>query len=109
MYIHPQTGANWEINSIDAGVVTDTALWTPDTGKKIIITDIVISVSSATTVTLYFDSDTIGNRVFKGYFAANQGVHIAFSGLVISSINGILKITNTAATASIEVTGVEVT
>ena len=93
--------------TIDAAGVTASDVWTPATGKRIEIHDIFISCSSATTVTLFFDTDDVTNRVFKGYFGANQGVIISVTGTIFSSINSVLKITNVNPTISVTVVGLE--
>lgn len=51
---------------------TDKALWTPSSGKKFVITDIIISVDTAMTVTLKDG----GEEKFEFYLAANGGVVI---------------------------------
>jgi hypothetical protein len=45
-----------------------TALWTPAAGKRFVITDIIMNVSGTVdgTISIYEETDTPGNRLFKG-------------------------------------------
>ena len=102
---HPE--GDWKIKANDFGAVTGSALWTPATGKRIILTDLIVSTSSATTITVFWDDDTTDNRILKAYFAANQGAIPTTSGLMILQRNAVIKVTNVNPTVSITLVGVE--
>jgi hypothetical protein len=73
---------------------TNTALWTPASGKKFVITDIVASTATAGTVTLLDDATII--REYK--FAANGGaVENPFTPDVSALADNVLKVTTSAA------------
>ena len=102
---HPE--GDWKIKAIDAGAVTGSSVWTPPSGKRVVLTDIIVSTSSATTVTLFWDIDDTDHRIFKGYFAANQGAVPTIGGLVILPRDAVIKVTNVNPTASVSFIGVE--
>ena len=73
---------------------TAQAIWTPATGKKFVITDIIISCSAAGTITVFDNTDNAANRVVKGYFAANGGLTHPYSKAFVSATaNNVLKYT----------------
>ena len=85
---------------------TNTALWTPTSGKKFVLTDIVISTATAGVITL-LDNATI---IRKYQFGANGGVvENPVSPDVSALADNILKITTSVAmTCFIVVKGFEV-
>jgi len=92
-----------------AGAVTGQAVWTPASGKKFVITDIILSASANCTVTLFDNTDNTTNRIMKLYLTSNQVVTHNFSIPVTSSTaNNVLKITTSAAGGDITVFGYEV-
>ena len=101
---HPEN--DWKIRAADVGAETVT-VWTPTEGKRIILTDIVVSTSSATTVTVFWDTDDTDHRILKAYFAANQGAIPTTSGLIILPRNAAIQVTNGNPTVSITFVGVE--
>ena len=101
---HPE--GDWKIKAADVGAATVT-VWTPASGKRIILTDIVVSTSSATTVTVFWDTDDTDHRILKAYFAANQGAIPTTSGLIILPRNAAIQVTNGNPTVSITFVGVE--
>jgi len=73
---------------------TAQAIWTPASGKKFVITDIIISCSAAGTITVFDNTDNAANRVVKGYFAANGGLTHPYSKVFVSATaNNVLKYT----------------
>lgn len=56
-----------------AGAATDGIVWSPASGKRWYVTDLIISVSAATTVTLEDDKAGGDNAVLKVDLAANGG------------------------------------
>ena len=101
---HPE--GDWKIRAADVGAETVT-VWTPAVGKRIILTDIVVSTSSATTSTIFWDTDDTDHRILKAYFAANQGAIPTTSGLIILPRNAAIQVTNLNPTVSITFVGVE--
>lgn len=61
-----------------SGGVTDATIWTPQSGNRFIISCISINTSAACTVSIYDESDSDIDRVFKGALAANANVVIPF-------------------------------
>lgn len=83
---------------------TATALWTPASGKKIIITDVSVIVGGATdgTVSIFNGSgDTSGNRIFRGTIAVSTNKNFVYSQRLgtpfMGVVDGIIKITTSAA------------
>ena len=89
---------------------TAQAIWTPATGKKFVITDIMISCSAAGTITVFDGTDSTTYRVIKGYFAANGGLtHNYRKPFESAAINNVLKYTTgTGIAGSITVHGYEI-
>lgn len=88
----------------DVGIVTDSIIWDPAVGKKVVITDIVISTNAANAVTL---KEGI-NSILKGYLAANGGM--APGGLrtpLKGALDANITITTTAGNTAIELSGYE--
>jgi len=85
---------------------TDKALWTPASGKKFALTDLIISVDTAMTVTVKDGTATI----YEFYLAANGGAVINLKTPYVSSAaDNVLKYsTSTAGKISISVEGYEV-
>jgi len=85
---------------------TNTTLWDPTGGKKFVITDIIISVDTAMTVTLKDEAAVI----FEFYFAANGGCVINLQTPYESTTaDNILKYTtSTNGKTSITIEGYEV-
>ena len=89
---------------------TAQAIWTPASGKKFVITDIIISCSAAGTITVFDSTDSTANRVVKGSFAANGGLTHPYSkSFVSATADNVLKYTTGAGIAgSITVSGYEI-
>lgn len=85
-------------------------IWTPTSGKKFVITDIIISCSAAGAITVFDNTDSTTNRVVKGNFAANGGLTHPYSKAFISvAADNVLKYTTGAGIAgSITVSGYEI-
>lgn len=62
----------------NAGAVTDGVVWSPASGKKWVVTDLVINTSAAATVTLEEDLSAGDSVVMKLDLAANGGVSTNF-------------------------------
>lgn len=54
---------------------TDVTLWHPTSGKRFIVTDILIVCTTAGTVVLYDGADADNSRIAAGAFAANGGLN----------------------------------
>ncbi len=89
------------------GAVTGDAVWTPASGKRILLTDVIFTTSAAATVTLFVGSDAAGNRIIDGDFAANSGVAHPFRDPVEFDPDAILKVTTTAGNIKLVVFGYE--
>jgi hypothetical protein len=78
-------------------------LWAPASGKRIVLTDIIMNVSGSTdgTVTIFMETDAEGNRLFKGgvnvsqnnQFTMNHAFRVPFESQVADEV---LKLTTTA-------------
>ena len=75
---------------------TNTALWTPATGKRFVLTDIVVSSDAEGTITL-LDNTTV---IRKYYLGANGGVvENMMSDEESAAVDSVLKVTTSAAIA----------
>jgi len=91
------------------GAVTDIAIWTPSSGKKFVVTDIVISCTAACVVTLYDSTDDLTGRLLKGSFAQYGGMVVNLAKPYVSAAaNNVLKITTGATGGYLMVKGYEV-
>jgi hypothetical protein len=93
----------------NAGAVTDGIIWSPAAGKRWYVTDIVVNVSAACTVT--FEDDKAGGdeAVAKFEFAANSGWAQSFNTPWFSGEDAAdLLITTTAGNVYITITGYEI-
>ncbi len=88
---------------------TAQAVWTPASGKKFVITDMSILLTDAGAITVFDNTDSTANRVFKGYFPANDGFDRHCSKPFKSSTNdNVLKYTtDVTAAGSLVVWGYE--
>ena len=124
------TGTFWQATQPISGTVTDSitsatlitktvdfsasetaqAIWTPTSGKKFVITDMVISCSAAGTITVFDSTDTTATRIVKGYFAANGGLSQPYSKPRTSSTaDNVLKYTTgSGITGSLTIQGYEI-
>jgi hypothetical protein len=83
---------------------TDTPIWTPETGKRFVVTDLQVSCGGVTdsVVTIFDDTNVLGNRLFNAsvdvtnnkQFFANIPLKTPYLG---ASINNSLKLTTSAA------------
>lgn len=91
------------------GALVGSALWTPATGKRFIVTDFLIICSNAVELTVFDGTDSDGNRLVGGSFAANGGISAPNlrSSFRSSAINNVLKITTSAGSGYITVLGYE--
>ena len=79
---------------------TGSTIWTPNSGKRFVITDYDLSFSGAGTLTVFDGSDTTANRVIKMYGAVNGGaVHAYKMPWRSSAVNNVLKYTTGAGAA----------
>lgn len=89
---------------------TGTTIWQPATGHRFILTDLIVICGGVTnaTVTIFDETDTVGNRVFKGdidvannrQFRMNHAFKVPYSS---NATGNILKLT-TDANITIDVT-----
>jgi len=101
------TGLNMVKKSAEVGATTAT-LWTPTSGTRFVLTEIILSVTDASTVTVFDATDTTANRICKLALAANGGTVIDLKTPVrASAIDGLLRVTNSAGTCYITVIGYE--
>jgi hypothetical protein len=93
-----------------AASATACAIWTPGSGKKFAITDLIVSTASAGTLTIFDHADGTASRVAKLNLAANGGAVINYRKPRISSTaDYVLKYTaSNTAVGSITVSGYEV-
>lgn len=93
----------------NAGAVTDGIIWSPAAGKRWYVTDIVINVSAAATVTLEDDLAAGDSAVMKFELAANSGVSHSFNTPLYSGEDAAdLLITTSAGNVYVTVTGYEI-
>jgi len=93
----------------NAGAVTDGIVWSPAAGKRWYVTDLIINVSAAATVT--FEDDKAGGdeAVMKFELAANSGIAHSFNTPWFSGEDAAdLIVTTSAGNVYITVTGYEI-
>lgn len=92
-----------------AGNVTDQIVWTPASGKTIVITDMYISQNAAGDIIVFDETNSLTNRINRSYFGDNAGSNIPFSQrFALSAVNNSVKITTDGGgTGSIIVLGFE--
>ena len=92
-----------------AGAATDGIVWSPGTGAKWAVTDLIISVSAATTVTLEDDLAAGDSVVMKLDLAANGGAVINLqTPLVSAEKDADLLVTTSAGNIYITAVGYEI-
>lgn len=79
---------------------TNTVIWAPASGKKYVITDLVMNIRNNTlgaiTVTIFDETNAVGNVLYKANFEAGSNFDTAanfITSFVSSNINRSLKIT----------------
>ena len=83
-----------------AGAATDGIIWSPTSGKKWVLTDLIISSAVASTVYLEDDLSTGDSSLMAIVLAANGGICKRFSTPIFSGeANSDLLITTTGAGA----------
>ena len=92
-----------------AGAATDGIVWSPAAGKRWYVTDMIINVSAAATVTLEDDLTAGDSPVFKAELAANSGIAHSFKTPLYSGEDAAdLLITTSAGNVYVTVTGYEI-
>ena len=92
-----------------AGAATDGIIWSPAAGKRWYVTDLIINVSAAATVTLEDDLSGGDSAVFKAELAANSGISHSFNTPLYSGEDAAdLLITTSAGNVYVTVTGYEI-
>lgn len=91
------------------GAQTDGIVWSPASGKQIVVTDISLTVSAAATVTLEWDKSA-GDEAIAGWdLAANGGVSMNLqTPLVCSEDDADLIVTTSAGNVKVTVVGYEI-
>lgn len=75
-------------------------IWTPTSGKRFVITDYDLSFSAAGAFTVFDNTDTTANRVFKMNGAVNGGgIHAYTLPWRSTAVNNVLKYTTGAGAA----------
>ncbi len=81
---------------------TNTVIWTPASGKKYVVTDLVMNIRNNTlgaiTVTIFDETNSVGNILYKANFEAGSNFDTAanfITSFVSSAVNRSLKITTT--------------
>ena len=93
----------------NSGAVTDGVVWSPAAGKRWYVTDMIINVSAAATVTLEDDLTGGDSPVFKAELAANGGLCKRFATPLASGEDAAdLLVTTSAGNVYITITGYEV-
>lgn len=93
----------------NSGAVTDGIIWSPAAGKRWFVTDLIINVSAACTVTLEDDKAGGDEAVMKFELAANSGISHSFNTPWFSGEDAAdLLITTSAGNVYVTVTGYEI-
>lgn len=77
-----------------AAAQTDTTIWDPAAGKKVVITDIILSAEGACNIFLEVGATVI---LPKMYFADNGGMAMPLQAPIKCATDGVLTITSSAA------------
>lgn len=92
-----------------AGAVTDGIIWSPAAGKRWYVTDLIINVSAAATVTLEDDLAGGDSAVMKFELAANSGISHSFNTPLYSGEDAAdLLITTSAGNVYVTCVGYEI-
>ena len=97
--------------SITVGAAeTGTTVWDPATGKKFVITDVIVAMKESGRLTLFDGTDAAANRVFDGvFYGAVWHLNFQARPWASSTVDNILKATTDAdAEATVTVHGYEV-
>ena len=68
-----------DCKAYDWTAIGDNPLWTPTNTYSIHIKSFILCVEETCTVTVYYNSNTLANRIFKGAFSDKGGLCIDFS------------------------------
>ena len=92
-----------------SGAATDGIIWSPAASKRWYVTDIILTVSAAATVTIEDDLAAGDSVVFKAELAANSGISHTFTTPLFSGEDEAdLLITTSAGNVYVTVTGYEI-
>lgn len=108
-------GPAWEDDIVHksftwSGAVTGAHLWVPTSGRRFVVTDCIIVCGTATTITVFDDTNNAANSLLnQAQFAANGGISITnlrtpFRG---SDVDNILQVTTNGGSGTITVLGYE--
>lgn len=107
-------GPTWRHNIIHkdikwTGALTGSTLWQPTNGKRFVVTDFWVVCSGAIELTIFDGTDSNGNRLVGGSFAANGGISAPNLRTPFRSaaIDNILKITVSTGSGYVTVLGYE--
>jgi len=102
---------NFVVKSVDiAASQTGATVWTPATGKKFVLCDVILNLSAAGTITIFDATDNTTLRVAKLTLADNGGAVINYRKPYVSAAaNNVMKYTTGAgSTGTLTVSGYEV-
>lgn len=106
-FTNPQSHVDVEFSAITTGGT----VWTPDAGKKIVVTNMIVSSDGVNLITIYDETNAVGNVLFKNRFSANATPfsHVFSTPFVSSAIGNIIKLdTTSAATVNITMHGYQI-
>lgn len=106
-FTNPQSHIDVEF----AAVTTGGIVWTPDPGKKIVVTNMIVSSDGVNLVTIYDQVNSVGNRLFKNRFSATATPfsHVFSTPFVSGAIGNVIKLdTTSAATVNITLHGYQI-
>ena len=88
------------------GAVTDAVLWTPATGNRFVVSNIIVNTSGACTVAIFDDDESTIDTLFKGALGANATVVIPYNiPRPSAGVNRSLRITTSATGGFVQVWG----
>lgn len=92
------------------GVETDRVLWTPASGNKFVVTSMIISCSAAHNVTVFDETNSADNWLFRGDVAQYGGMSHTYGIFprVSSAVDNELKLTTGASGGWICIWGYEI-
>lgn len=78
---------------------TNTVIWTPAAGKKVVVTGMIVSTDGVNVVKIFEDTDITGQRLFRNRFPNNAPPfsHSFLTPYTSSTVGNSIKVTSTAA------------
>lgn len=107
----PDSAWNYVYTNLQqTGAAADEAIWTPSSGKALMILKIVVSVSADALVQVTEGADAAGTRIVDAYLLASDPLVLDFhpDAPLNLAADAVLSLTHGAVNSKVSVLGVEV-